>query len=165
MLWKQGETAPVDVENGIVIDFVEGRFVIIVKDDVWTEYEQKALHKNALHIYFVYERVCALFLLENVDSIDTSDASFDIHNCDYAKELLEKDQYELEIYLLDSKNMICAARAVTFDKKMSAIIKESLQKQMDTPYDDEGFDRALAKIQGTYEPFEMEEMALCKGVF
>lgn len=165
MLWNGKEKLPFELENGIVIDYVEGNFVIVVKDDVWTEHEQKALNKHALHIYFVYERICALFLLENVDSIDTSDASFDIHHCDAAQEILSKDQYDVEIYLVDQTNTICACRSVTFDKKASAIIREHLQKQMDTPYDDEGFDRALYKIQMTYEPFEMEEMALVKGEF
>lgn len=165
MLWKQDEIIPVELADGIVIDYIEGRFVLVVKDEVWTPYERTALHKNPLHIYFVYERVCAIFLLENVDSIDTSDASFDIHNCEAAAEVLKQEQYELEIYLLDEQNMVCAARCVTFDKKASKIIREHLQKQFDTPYDDAGFDRALFKIQATYEPFEMEAMAVVKGVF
>lgn len=165
MLWKTGDHAKLPLENGIAIDYTEGRFVLVVKDDIWTEYECRALHHHPLHIYFVYERVCALFLLENVDSIDTSDAIFDIHSCDEAQRLLESELYDMEIYLLDAHDMVCASRRVSFDRKNSAIIRTYLQKQMDTPYDDEGFDRALAKIQGAYEPFEMEQMALFKAIF
>jgi len=165
MLWKQKETIAIPLEDGIVVDFVKGRFAFIIKDDIWTEYECKALFANPLHICFLYERVCAIFLLENTDSIDTSDASFDIHVCEEAQALLEKDRYDAEIYLVDGNNLVCAARAVSFDQTASAIIKKHLQKQMDTPYDEAGFDRALVKIQNSYEPFEMEEKALIKSSF
>lgn len=165
MLWKQGDHTQLALSDGIAVDYTQGRFVLVVKDDVWTEYECKALHQNPLHLYFIYERVCALFLLENVDSIDTSDAIFDIHNCDEASQLLKDETYDMEIYLIDGHDVVCGARKIRFDKQGSEIIRKHLQKQMDTPYDDAGFDRALAKIQGTYEPFEMEEMALFKGIF
>lgn len=165
MLWKKEETCPFEIENGIVIDYMCDRFVMIIKDDVWTEYEVTAFHHHKLHISFLYDRVCAIFLFENVDSIDTSDASFDIHSCDEAQALLAKDQYDVEIYLVNQANKICAGRSISFDKTASSTIKKSLQKQMDTPYDDDGFDRALQKIQGVYEPFEMEQMALVKSTF
>lgn len=165
MLWNIEEQLPIELEDGIVIDFVNGRFAIVIKDEVWSDYEKKALMSNPIHLYFVYERVCAIFLFENVDSIDTSDASFDIHQCDSANEILAMEQYDFEIYLIDLKNTVCAARKVTLNKAMSQVIREHLRKQMDTPYDEAGFDRALFKIQRTYEPFEMEEMALVKGEF
>lgn len=165
MLWKKEEQCPFTLENGIVIDYMKDRFVMMIKDDVWTDYEIHAFQHHKLKLSFLYERVCAIFLFENVDSIDTSDASFDIHNCEEAPSLLAKDQYDVEIYLIDQTNKFCAGRSVSFDKNASSIIKKSLQKQMDTPYDDAGFDRALEKLQGVYEPFEMEDMALVKCSF
>ena len=165
MIWNHGDTLAIPLADGIVIDYVENRFVIVIKDELWCEHECQALHQNPLHIYFLYERVCAIFLVGNVDSIDTSDVSFDIHECAEAKQLLANDQYDVEIYLVNKNQTICAARRLTFSKEQSAIIQEHLCKQYDTPYDDAGFDRALQKIQGMYEPFEMEGMALFKGIF
>lgn len=165
MLWKKEDGCPFEIENGIVIDYIQDRFVMLIKDDVWTEYEVHAFHHHKLHLSFVYERVCAIFLFENVDAIDTSDASFDIHNCEEAETLLAKQQYDVEIYLIDKNNQVCAGRSISFDKKASKIIRDCLQKQMNTPYDEAGFDRALQKMQGQYEPFEMEEIALLKSVF
>lgn len=165
MYLNKDEVCTLQLENGIVIDYIEDSFVIIVKDDVWTDFEVQAFKRNKLNIYFLYERVCAMFLLENVDSIDTSDCSFDIHDCEQAVNLLSTTQIDVEIYLIDAKNIIKAARRVSFDKQASRIIVDALQKQMDTPYDEEGFDHALAKLQGSYEPFEMENMALVKGSF
>lgn len=165
MLWKKDEICPFTLEDGIVVDYMENRFVMIIKDDIWTDFEVQAFARNKLYISFLYERVCAMFLFTNVDSIDTSDASFDVHNCDEKEILLQQLQYDMEIYLVGSEHKIYAARSISFDKQASALIRSNLQKQMDTPYDDEGFDRALMKIQGSYEPFEMEEMALLKESF
>lgn len=165
MLWKTDEIITIPLNDGIVIDYMEDRFVLIVKDTFWSNHECHALIHNPLHIYFVYERICALFLLENVDSIDTSDAVFDIHNCDEAESLLQKERYDLELYLIDKTQRICATRRISFTQRDSAIIRIYLQMQMDTPYDDDGFDHALTKLQGMYEPFEMEKMAKVKSVF
>lgn len=165
MIWQNNEAIEAEINDGIVADFFQNRFVIAVKDQVWTEYERKALHQNPLHIYFGYERICAFFLFENVDSIDTSDAIFDIHSCDESKQLLMQEQYDMEIYLLDGQNHVCASRALSFNKKDSEMIRQVLKKQMEAVYDEEGFDRALYKLQHTYEPFEMEQLALVKASF
>lgn len=165
MLWQNNEVIPVEIEEGIVIDYTENRFVIVIKDQVWTEYERNALYHNPLHIYFGYERVCAFFLIENVDSIDTSDAVFDIHVCEAKEALLQQEQYDIEIYLLNHQNQVCASRNVTLNKNDSRIIREALIKQQAATYDEAGFDRALYKLQHTYEPFEMEELALFKACF
>lgn len=165
MLWKKDEICPFTLEDGIVMDYLENRFVIIVKDELWSDFEKQALQRNKLNIYFLYERVCAIFLLENVDSIDTSDIIFNIKNCDEKDACIQQMQYEFEIYLIDKENKVCAIRSVTMDKASSTIIREALTMQMNAPFDEEGFDRALMKLQGRYEPFEMEDMALVKAKF
>lgn len=165
MLKKKGDILAIPFADGLVMDYVENRFVIVIKDELWCDHECQALFHQPLHIYFLYERICAIFLVENVDSIDTSDVSFDIHECGEAKALLQQERYDIEIYLIDAAQTVCAARVLSLSKEQSAIIREQLQKQYDTPYDEAGFDRALQKIQGAYEPFEMESMALFKAVF
>lgn len=167
MLYEKNTKFPVELEeDGMVVDFVDNQFVLVIKDQSWSAFEIQALYKHRLTLAFVYERVCAIFLLTIHDAIDTSDAAFDIHNCDQANVLLEmQDPYDMEIYFVDQTHTICASRRISFSKAMSDIIKEKLLAQHQMPYDDEGFDRALAKIQGTSEPFELEPMALCQASF
>ena len=76
MIWQNNEVIEAEITDGIAVDFIQNRFVIAIKDQVWTDYERKALKQNPLHIYFGYERICAFFLFENTDSIDTSDLIF-----------------------------------------------------------------------------------------
>lgn len=167
MLYEKHSIFPYDLkQDGILVDYVEGCFVMVVKDQSWSEFEIQALSKHRITISFLYERVCALFLLEVHDAIDTSDAAFDIHNCEYADQLLKQEEpYDIEIYLVGSGNRICAQRSITLSKAMSELIKEKLEVQAQTPYDEAGFDRALMKLQGSYEPFEMEPMAVCQASF
>lgn len=162
MLWNKGDVCPAELEDGIIVDYAKGSFIIALKDNVWQEYEIDALQHHKVHISFLYERVCAIFLLTVNDAIETSDASFDIHACDEAQNILSIQKgecYQVEIYLLDKQNNVVASRAITLSLPATMIIHEALQKQMDTPYDDEGFDRALMKIQGVQHPFELEERA------
>lgn len=165
MLWQKEETLPFSLEDGIVVDYTQQRFVMVVKDAIWTDYEMDAFYHHRLHVDFVYERVCAIFLLECEDAIDTSDASFSIHASDEKEHILASESYDMELYLVDANNRVCAARSITYSKADSLQIRECLQKQADTPYDEEGFDRALAKIQGTYQPFELQESAIVRGKF
>lgn len=168
MLWENKTICPIELEQGIVIDYVKDAFIVVMKDDVWQEYEMQALQRHKVHFSFLYERVCALFLFAVEDAIETSDASFDGHQCEDAQKalMLEKGAcYDVEIYLIDAENKICACRKLTLSQSASQCIKEALMKQNQTPYDEEGFDRALLKIQGVEEPFELEERADFHEVF
>ena len=50
MLWQMNERIDAELSEGIVIDYINDRFAVVIKDDVWTDYERKALHHNPLHI-------------------------------------------------------------------------------------------------------------------
>lgn len=168
MLWETNNTCPIQLENGIVIDYVKNAFILAIKDDLWQAYEIQALRSHKIHLSFLYERVCALFLFAVDDAIETSDASFDIHNCEDADAILSIAKgacYDIEIYLIDAQQNICASRKLTFSLPATLLIKESLLKQSQTPYDEVGFDRALQKIQGIEEPFELEERADFHEIF
>lgn len=167
MLYEKHSIFPVDLDqNGFLVDYVEGRFVMVLKDQSWSDFEIQALQKHRITVSFLYERVCAVFLLEVTDAIDTSDAAFDIHNCEDADKLLRQEEpYDIEIYLVDVNHKICAQRRITLSKAMSELIKEKLEVQSATPYDEMGFDRALMKLQRTYEPFEMEPLVVCQASF
>lgn len=162
---KKDDIFPFDMEEGIVIDYIDHKFIMVLKDSTWSEFELKGLLQKKCTISFVYERICALFLFGIDDCIETSDASFDIHNCEYADEILspENECFEFEVYFIDEQNRIAGLKKITFTKEMSKIIQTNLQMQQEATYDDAGFDKALAKLQSQYEPFELEEIAKTKA--
>lgn len=168
MLWNQGDKCPVELEDGIIIDYVKGAFIIALKDTIWQEYEIQSLQQHRLHISFLYERVCAIFMITVEDAIETSDVSFDIHACDEAKQIVSLPKgecYNIEIYLIDGNHHICASRKVTLSLPASELLQNAMKKQMETPYDEEGYNRALQKIQGVNQPFELEERADFHEIF
>ena len=166
MLFNNEETFPYEIENGIVIDYLKHRFIMVMKDDTWSDFEIQGLLKKKFTLSFLYERICAIFLFSIEDCIEISDASFDIHLCDFSKEILSnQDCYDFEIYLIDKQCKIKACKHITLTKKMSNIIKQYLQIQMEATYDEEGFNKALMKIQSQYEPFELDEFAKVKGKY
>ena len=69
------------------------------------------------------------------------------------------------IYLLDETNMVCAKRRVHLSKTMSSCIVETLKKQKKVNYIEEEFSCNLSGLQDAWEPFELQEMALCSQVF
>ena len=168
MLWKNGDHCGVELEDGIIMDYVKDSFIIAVKDDVWQAYEISALQHHKIHLSFLYERICAIFMFTVEDVIETSDVSFDIHVCEDADHILslkEGDCYSVEIYLIDGENHVCACRRITLSLSASAILKEAMQRQKDISYDEEGYNRALQKIQGVRQPFELVEQADFHEVF
>ena len=168
MLWENKTICPIELEQGVVIDYVKNSFVFVMKDELWQEYETHAFLHHKLHFSFLYERVCAIFLFAVEDAIETSDASFDIHQCDDAETILNLSKgncYDVEMYLIDAQNKIQACRKITLSQPASMLIQEALIKQSQTPYDEAGFDRALLKIQGVEEPFELEERADFHEIF
>lgn len=164
---KKDDIFPYDMEDGIVIDYIDHKFIMVLKDSTWSEFEVKGLTQKKCTISFVYERICAIFLFGIDDCIETSDASFDIHNCEYAEEILspENECFVFEVYFIDEKNKITGLKKMTLTKEMSKVIQSNLAKQFDATYDDAGFDKALAKLQSQYEPFELEEIAKTKAIY
>lgn len=156
-------------EEGTVMDYVEDEFIFVIKDSIWTEEERKGFLRNELRIDFVYKYDIALFLVTVEDAIDTSDFIFNVHDNDYPASLFREfennDGYFMSIYLLDETNKVCAKRRVHLSKTMSSCIAENLKKQKKINYIEEEFACNLSGLQDAWEPFELQEMALCSQVF
>ena len=49
MLYEKHSIFPYDLkQDGILVDYVEGRFVMVVKDQSWSEFEIQALSKHRI---------------------------------------------------------------------------------------------------------------------
>ena len=149
-------------EEGTVMDYVDGAFVFVLKDEMWSDYEIQAVNRKPLQLDFVFKYDIPLFLLTIEDVIDTSDFVFNIHDGEYPSNLYEGSiqGYRGILYLLDQQNRVCAKRVFTMSKIMSTCIRESLHKQKNSPYYEEEFTCNLVGIQSTWEPFELQQFAL-----
>ena len=77
------EKFPYDLDLGAVMDFVEDHFMLVIKDEVWTE-EELNLLKQPLSLNFCYTNDIAIFVVEGGD-IDSSDFYFNVQDCDFAE--------------------------------------------------------------------------------
>lgn len=160
-----GEVFPAEIEqNGTVMDYVDGAFIFVIKDDEWTPFEIEALHKRSLHIDFAYKFDIAIFLLTLDDAIDTSDFIFNVHDNAYDDSLYRENEtyenYSFTLYLIDEKNCVCAKRSATCTKQMSECITSKLREQRDREYNETEFLCNLEGLQSAYEPFEMQTFSL-----
>ena len=63
---------------------------------------------------------------------------------------------------MDKKGNELVSKNGTLDTKMSQCIRDSFKNNLEKEFDELAYDSALARIIQRYEPFEMEEQALCK---
>ncbi len=150
---------------GTVMDYVEDRFIFVIKDQFWNDVELEMAAHMPMEIDFAYRYDIAIFLL-SVGDIDTSDFYFNIQENDWAKQLLAVDDcLQCTLVLLDEKNTICFKRDATLSKEDSARIIDCLKKQYEVPFHEGEFDVNMEGLMSALEPFEMQEYALVKAIF
>ncbi|TGY65255.1 hypothetical protein [Dubosiella muris] len=155
---KEKEKFPYEIEEGAVMDYVENRFMLVLKDKEWTEEELGML--DPLRIGFCYTNGLAIFVLEGGD-IDSSDFYFNIQECDWKDALLNADQVTVEVVLVDQHNDICWKRSKSFTKKDSLMIQETLKKQAEIEFMPGEYDVNISGMQSAYEPFELLKFEQC----
>lgn len=160
-----GETFPIAIESeGTVMDYVDGNFIFVIKDEEWTAFELTALKRNVLRIEFVYKFDVAVFLVTLDDAIDTSDFIFNVHDNAYDESLFQEHTvgtgYGCCIYLLDKVNVVRGYRKVQISSEMSNVIAKNLKEQQKHPFMEAEFICNLEGLQSAYEPFEMQPLAL-----
>lgn len=147
-----------EIENGAIMDFVDDRFMLVIKDDVWEPEEIKML-KAANKLTFCWTMDIAIFVFEGGD-IDSSDFYFNIQECDQKDSLLQKELLDVEVVLVDGNNEICWSKQKTLNKEQSQAILQCLKKQAEISFAEDEFDINVQGLQSAYEPFELEKYAL-----
>ena len=151
-------------EQGTVMDYVDDEFVFIIKDEMWTEFELNAFKKYPFGFDFVFKYDIPIFLLTIEDAIDTSDFVFNVYDNEYPESLYQTfakgSGYRCVFYLLDAQNIVRARKVVQLSSEMSNGISKCLTKQRDSMYNEQEFLCNLEGIQSTWEPFELQPMAL-----
>lgn len=147
------EIFPYDVEIGTVMDYVENRFMLVIKDEYWTE-EELNLLKGSIEVNFCYTQNTAIFVVEGGD-IDSSDFYFNIQDCDWKDDLLCSSLIDIELYLVDAKNEVCFKKRKTLNQQDSAIILDCLKLQNEVKFMPNEYEINVEGIQNAYDPFEL----------
>lgn len=146
-----------DVEIGTIMDYVEDHFMLVIKDETWSDEEIESIKKGAT-LNFCYTQDLAIFVLEGGD-IDSSDFYFNIQDCDLKDEILEKELLDVELILVDGKNNVWYSKRKTLSLEQSKIILDCLKKQAQVGFMPGEYEVNIAGIQSAYEPFELEKFS------
>ncbi len=142
-----------EMENGIVMDYVDGKFVFIIKD-YWSKEEIRFLKKNKGMITLIEKHQLPVFILQIEEGLESSDCVFyltqDNASC------LNPQQYHFEVLVFDEQGNEVLKRACEADQTMSKRICEILGHAC-LDEDEAVVDAKIEKISA-YEPFELEEM-------
>ena len=163
---ETGTKFEVEIEGlTTVMDFVEDRFIFLVKDCFWNDVELQMARTMPLEIDFLYRYDVAVFLL-TVGDIDTSDFYFNVQENDWCEALLQEGEpLRCSIVLLDADNLVCLHREVTFSLEDSRQIRASLRRQQEVEFHEGEFDVNASGLMSALEPFEMQPMAQVHAVF
>lgn len=146
-----------DVEIGTIMDYVEDHFMLVIKDETWSDEEIELIKKGAT-LNFCYTQDLTIFVLEGGD-IDSSDFYFNIQDCDLKDEILEKELLDVELILVDGKNNVWYSKRKTLSLEQSKIILDCLKKQAQVGFMPGEYEVNIAGIQSAYEPFELEKFS------
>ena len=140
------------------MDYVEDRFLFIVKDEFWSEEEKAMLMQEPMEVALYYRYDVAVFLVSGGD-IDTSDFYFNVQECEWKEQLLSSTTLQASLILLDQDNIVCCRRDVTFPKADSQQIIQLLREQNEVRYHEGEFDVNAQGLMSALQPFEMQEKA------
>ena len=150
---------PFEIEGlGTIMDYVEDRFLFIVKDEFWSEEEKAMLMQEPMEVALYYRYDVAVFLVSGGD-IDTSDFYFNVQECEWKEQLLSSTTLQASLILLDQDNIVCCRRDVTFPKSDSQQIIQLLREQNEVRYHEGEFDVNAQGLMSALQPFEMQEKA------
>lgn len=150
---------PFEIEGlGTIMDYVEDRFLFIVKDEFWSEEEKAMLMQEPMEVALYYRYDVAVFLVSGGD-IDTSDFYFNVQECEWKEQLLSSTTLQASLILLDQHNIVCCRRDVTFPKADSQQIIQLLREQNEVRYHEGEFDVNAQGLMSALQPFEMQEKA------
>lgn len=146
-----------EIEIGTIMDYVEDHFMLVIKDETWSDEEIELIKKGAT-LNFCYTQDLAIFVLEGGD-IDSSDFYFNIQDCDLKDEILEKELLDVELIWVDGKNNVWYSKRKTLSLEQSKIILDCLKKQAQVGFMPGEYEVNIAGIQSAYEPFELEKFS------
>lgn len=157
---KVGMTLDTLFEEGVVIDYVDGQWIILVKDEKWVEEEQTGFRRNR-GLFSFYPLDTVVFFLVNIDDmLETSDLPFMIQDCDEAEALIQSQgSMEVKIGLIGGNNEILSVRSFSLATKEADQVRFVLTRIRTQNFEESVSLNQIEKTQLRSQPFEMEEKA------
>ena len=142
-----------EMENGIVMDYAENKFIFVVKD-FWSKEEIGFLKKKKGMISLIEKEQLPVFIVQIEEGLESSDCVFCLNSDNEG--CLALQNYQFEIHVFDEAGNEVLKRTAEADKKASAAIYDILHHAIKDE-DEALLDAKIAKIS-VHEPFELEEM-------
>lgn len=142
-----------EMENGIVMDYAEGKFIFLIKD-FWSSEEIRFLKKNKGMISLIEKEELPVFIVQIEEGLESSDCVFCLSQ-DNA-DCLTPQQYLFEVLVFDEQGNELVRRTAEADHKTSLRI-HSILSHASMDEDAAMVDSKVEKIS-VLEPFELEEM-------
>lgn len=142
-----------EMDNGIVMDYVDGKFIFVVKD-YWSQEEIRFLKRNKGMITLVERFKLPVFILQIEEGLESSDCVFCLNSEN--KSCLVMQNYQFEIHVFDQMSNLVVKRTCEADKNASVRMYEILHHAA-IDEDEASIDAKITKIS-ELEPFELEEL-------
>ena len=152
------EIFPYQIEPGAIMDYVEDRFLLVIKDEDWNQ-DQLQLCKQPIDCHLCTTADIFIIVVEG-GAIDSSDFYFNIQDCDWKDRLLAQSEVVLELVLLNDKNEICLKKTKTLSKTDSQTILQLLNKQANIQFQQNEYEVNVQGIQSAYEPYELSRFSV-----
>ena len=142
-----------EMENGIMMDYAEHKFIFVVKD-YWSKEEISFLKKKKGMISLIEKEQLPVFIIQIEEGLESSDCVFCLNSDN--DECLSLQNYQFEIHVFDESGNEVVKRTAEADKKASVAIYDILH-HVTKDEDEASIDAKIEKIS-VLEPFELEEM-------
>ena len=159
MKLEVGTHCPFHIEEGVMIDFVEDQWLILIKDAVWQDEEIKAFRRKPGRLAFLPLDTVVFFTVNIDDVLETSDLPFVIQESESADAILDQTAMPVTLALISSQDEVLALRQLTLGNAESSQVKAQLKRILEVGYEAEVSNRQIDKTQARYQPYELEEKA------
>ena len=160
-----GTRCPFHIDEGVMIDYVEDQWLILIKDALWQPEEIKAFRRNPGRLAFLPLDTAVLFTVNVDDVLETSDLPFVIQECENAQTLFKQPEMAVTLALISAQDEVIALRQLTLSTADAAQVKNHLKRILDAGYDQTVSNHQIDKTQARYQPYELEEKALFTAAF
>ena len=113
MKLEVGTRCPFHIEEGVMIDFVEDQWLILIKDAVWQDEEIKAFRRNPGQLAFLPLDTVVFFTVNIIDVLETSDLPFVIQESESADAILAQATMPVTLALISRQDEVLALRQLT----------------------------------------------------
>ena len=164
-VYTRGQILNLTEGPGIWLDYKDGTWLFMVKDDIWTPEEIKNAWHRELTLRFIQKDIVDAFLLEIDDCLESSDLPFCVKDADeeLLASLADDNAYDYAVVLVNGQNEVVVARQRPLGAENSRLLKEKLQERLQQDFTSAMAEEAYQKLSEEYEPFEIEPFTVFVG--